>query len=171
MRTILALLLGAIVLASCGQDACPNASASSDAAGAPRIEKLWLIDHAMPDDPWALVLALTFRDSKGDLSNGSVSVYVNGHDTPAKLDLLASFRDSALAEDSAAGTLTLPAIRISNVSNGDSVRLGARLTDASGLQSNCYSLDLDFSVTAAVNRLPPQLRRLWAWLWLGSRYG
>lgn len=168
MRWTTTLLLGSVALASCGQDACPSADDAANGVSVPSIDKLWLVDHAMPDDPWALVLALTFHDSTGDLGPGNASIYINGHDQPATLDLFPSFRESALAPDSTSGTLTLPAIRISNVSNDDTVRLGVRLTDADGRRGNCYGLDLTFGVKAALN-VPQQWLRRWAGLWDSRR--
>jgi hypothetical protein len=154
-------LLGVVVFAGCGQEACPNVDDQKVTTDSPIIDNLWLIDHAMPDDPWALVLALTFQDKNGDLSSGSAAIYINNrHEKPTTVDLFPSFRDSALLPGSTTGTLTLPTIRITNVSDGQTIRLGVRLTDGSKHSSNCYDLDLNFRVKTAASQLTLQLQRI-----------
>ncbi|MBN1962314.1 MAG: hypothetical protein JW841_15370 [Deltaproteobacteria bacterium] len=143
---IVFFILFSSILIGCGQDACPPADGQTNTPSSPKIERIWLIDHPMPDDPWAIVLALSFSDKEGDLQNGSATIYLNGDQTPVTLNLLSSFRDNAIDPNSTSGTITLPVIRMSNIYNNQVIRLGVRIIDEQQYQSNCYSIDLKYSV-------------------------
>ncbi len=136
--------------------------AASDADNAPRLVGMKLVQRAVPSDPWQLVFVLDFRDKDGDLSGGFAQVFLNGKRHESTVALLEIFRQSALANDATSGQLTLP-LRFdeSSVSDGAKVELAVQVVDSATLRSNCYSMDLEFSVKTA-SHTPVAPRVLWA---------
>ena len=159
-RRGLPALLAAVLLAGCGAHACPRPG--SGAATAPVIDQVTVLRDAVPGDPWELVFEAAFRDADGDLGQGVADVYLDESSKPIELELLDLFRASAVALDSPGGTLTIPLRFSSNVDNGDKVRLGLQLVDEAGQRSNCYALDLDFTVTSLAWHLVRRARALTA---------
>ncbi|HSI04934.1 MAG: hypothetical protein ACAI38_15555 [Myxococcota bacterium] len=126
--------------------ACGDQVAVSDQPEAPRIVEVSLPTQ-LAQDPWTLVLALTFHDANADLSGGSVVFYLGSEgESAATQALLPAFKLSALDEGSVDGTLTVPLRFDDDVEDGTDVDLGLQLVDGASLRSNCYGLSLAFEV-------------------------
>lgn len=133
-----------VALAACGSDPCGQES-TSDEAVAPRIKDIEVLTQPVPGDPWEIVLVADFRDSDGDLAQGTALVFLNGKQS-LKLALFEFFRQSALALDATLGQVTLPLRFGDTVQDDADVKVGLMLQDNSQKNSNCYSVDLNFAV-------------------------
>jgi hypothetical protein len=157
--------------AGCGENSCADVEAS-DASAAPEVVGVKLLEDAVPGDPWELVFVTRFRDSDGDLGNGRADVYLNDDAPPAiKLPMRDIFRQSALSLGAESGVLTLPLRFSDTVPNGASVQMGLMLVDNAGHKSNCYSMDLKFTVQPVATVLGRAYRALAGLFSAGQQHG
>ncbi len=127
--------------------ACGDDVAVSGQATAPRILDA-SVTSQLAQDPWTLVLAVTFNDANGDLADGSVVFYLaRQSESAATQSLVPAFKQSALDAGAVEGTLVLPLRFDDDVEDGTEVDLGLQLVDGASLRSNCYGLSLAFEVS------------------------
>jgi hypothetical protein len=113
---------------------------------APVLVHVELVEQQV-QSPWTLLMALDFTDRDGDLADGNVLVYV-GASTPVVLPLRDAFSTSELSPNATSGRIGLPLFVNQGAVPGDTVlRLGFQLQDARQHYSNCYALDLFYTVT------------------------
>ncbi|MEO1484032.1 MAG: hypothetical protein AAFU77_18125, partial [Myxococcota bacterium] len=132
--------------AACGFDACGEA-AESTASTAPRLENLRFANQ-LDGDPWTLVFGAQFTDVDGDLQPGFAEFHLNGATEPSgRFPLESVFRQSALPPDAQGGELALTLRLVRPVDDGSDLRVGLRLIDSAGQPSNCYPVEVEFSVS------------------------
>ena len=134
-------------LNACQPAACDDVPYTPQPQG-PEIRNLTLLRQNHPDDPWSLVFALDFSDPQGAVGGGDVHMYVGGKNTT--FPLLDYFEQSEVAFDATAGTVAIPLHFSDSVRDASTVPLGMQLVNALALRSNCYALDLKFTVRKAV---------------------
>lgn len=162
--TVLAL---ASFVTACGFDAC-GAAAESAAGTAPRVENLRLANQ-LDGDPSTLVFAARFTDADGDLRDGLAAFHLNGGTDPeVEFSLADVYRQSALSADARGGELALTLRLVQAVDDGSNLRIGLRLIDEAGQPSNCFPLEIEFSVVEAALDLERRATELLALLWPGS---
>ena len=106
--------------------------------------------ESLRGDPWTLIFSVSFTDSNGDLGQlGKAEIFLNGNDTPERIELQEIFSQSAVDSGATQGTLALPLRFGESLSDGTQVNLGLQVLDANSFRSNCFSLDLLFGVGAA----------------------
>ena len=64
------------------------------------------------------------------------------------LNLKDVFRQSGVASNAQSGRIAFPLRFKDSIRDGQKVALGVQVVDQSNLKSNCYSIDLEFSVSA-----------------------
>lgn len=134
------------LLSACGENACEGfeASQSNDS---PQITKLRLVNQ-LPGDPWTAIFGLEFTDTNGDLGLGSshAEFFLNGK-SAAKVNLPAFFKGSSVPPNATSGELAVPLRFGETVKDGTIGILGVQLIDTQSHRSNCYALELDFTVS------------------------
>jgi hypothetical protein len=144
-------LVGLALLCGCGSD--DNAHCAQNPQNtfseAPIITDFSLVE-TLKGDPWTLIFSLSFTDSNGDLGQlGKAEIFLNGNDTPERIELQEIFSQSAVESGATEGTLALPLRFGESLADGTQVNLGLQILDANSFRSNCFSLDLFFEVGAA----------------------
>ncbi len=144
-------LAGSVVLAGllgagCDPPYCGPATDVELVDDSPRIGDMRVLNDAVPGDPWEIIFVAEFSDDDGDLEGGVARVYLNGEDEPIELDLFDVFRQGGLPPTAREGTLAMPLRFADTVPDGADVRVGTQLVDDEKHRSNCYGLDLEFSV-------------------------
>jgi len=134
------------VFIGCDRPTCLGLHPASDDRNAPELVHMELLEQSV-QSPWTLLMALDFTDRDGDLGDGNVLIYV-GASTPVTLPLADAFRTSELSSDATSGRIGLPLFVNQGAVPGDTVlRLGFQLEDARQHYSNCYAMDLFYTVT------------------------
>ena len=146
-------LVPGLAAVACGDVVCGDHKRSQRAT-APRIEEVALAGH-IQGDPWSPVFALSFHDSDGDLAAGGGQVYSGSSTKPNDLPLADLFDDGGIDRGATRGILGLALIFSDSVDTGDRAELGFQLLDGSGQRSNCYTVDLLFSVQHAAGEVFP----------------
>lgn len=156
--------LGSALLPGCGFDACGDA-VESTASTAPRLENLRFANQ-LDGDPWTLVFGAQFVDVDGDLQPGTAEFHLNGATEPSgSFPLESIFRQSALPASAQGGELALTLRLVSPVSDGSDLRVGLRLIDAAGQASNCFPVEVEFSVSEIGRYVTDGAGELLASLW------
>jgi hypothetical protein len=132
-----ALLVSALAsFAGCGDGVTPALQA-------------FAFDGQAPQSTLVLLLSFDFEDLDGDLGEGTLRTFLNGKDTSAgALPLLPSFLASGLAPTATSGTvdfvleLAFPSPEEEQPDEGATFRLGARVEDAAGHESEIRELTL-----------------------------
>ncbi len=135
-----------LALSACGFDPCGDApEATSD--DAPVLVDVELANQ-LEGDPATLVFAAEFSDSDGNVGIGDALVHLNGATDPSlSVELPDVFRQSALAADARTGLLSLTLRLTEVVDDGSDLRVGLRLVDGDDQASNCFPVEVEFSVT------------------------
>lgn len=134
-----------------GPTACGGIECRGDAvpvrADAPLILGMGVASQ-VPSDPWRVVLATDFVDWSGDLSGGNAELYTNHSPAVSNTYALTTLFMSSggVPSDATSGRFALPVRFAPNTVDGASLHLGTQLVDAAGHRSNCYVLDLTFSL-------------------------
>jgi hypothetical protein len=142
----------------CGDAHC-GGKAGSNGDRAPVIEKFFVLDQQVPGDPWTVLYGVDFTAPEGTLGNGQAEFFLNNDNTPTTQELADAFRQSGVALTETTGSLWMALRFASDVKDGTKVRLGLQLVDPAGDRSNCYTLDLEFSVSPVATlgpALPPK---------------
>ncbi len=162
-ETLLGLALVSQAVA-CGFDACGSA-AESTAGTAPKVEDLRLASQ-LDGDPATLVFGARFTDADGNLRDGRAAFHLNGSSNPdVEFALSEVFRQSALPVDARGGELALTLRLVQAVDDDSDLRLGLRLIDEAEQPSNCYPLELEFTVADAALDLERRATELFALMW------
>ena len=147
-----AAILVAVCLFStgCGDSACEGFERSAT-DNAPAITELRLVSQ-LSGDPWTTIFGVGFTDSNGDLGSGDghAEFFLNSK-SAASVGLTDLFQGGGVEAAARSGELAVPLRFSENVENGASATLGVQLVDDAGNRSNCYSLDLDFTVSPIQN--------------------
>lgn len=141
------MLLGlGVAGAGCGGPQCQGAPVELG-PHAPMIAGMTLLS-SIPSDPWRLILAVDFIDYDGDLGGGTAQVFANGEGAPSSQpDLAPLFSASGgVPLNATSGSFALP-LRVANTTpDGARLQVMVRLVDSGGNRSNCYRLELGFSL-------------------------
>lgn len=147
----LSLLAVGLSLSACGFDPCGDAPEATG-GNAPVLVDVELANQ-LEGDPSTLVFAAEFSDSDGNVGTGDALVHLNGATDPSlSVALPDVFRQSALAVDARAGLLSLTLRLTEVVDDGSDLRVGLRLVDGDGQASNCFPVEVEFSVTEIAQR-------------------
>ncbi|MBI5509196.1 MAG: hypothetical protein HY903_10620 [Deltaproteobacteria bacterium] len=160
LRGALSVALAAGVAAfgaGCGDTRC-GGNDRQEGGGAPVLENFFLVPEQVPGDPWTIILGADFTDDDGDLGSGKADFYLNEDTQPTEQELTDVFRQSGVGLSEKSGSLWMALRFASTVRSGTTVRLGLQLVDKAGRYSNCYTLDLDFEVTAVAAGVPAAVK-------------
>jgi len=150
MPLLVTIVMMATLGAACGDGdndaACAGKTQSADGSVMPWVSRFRLASQ-LPGDPWTLVFGISFTDGDGDLGDtGAAEFFVNGYSTTT-VDLGQVFALSGVETDARAGEIAVPLRFPDDTSDGSRVRIAVQLLDAAQRRSNCYSLDMNFSVS------------------------
>ena len=147
--TVCAVLVS-VSAAGCGDSACEGFERSvTDEA--PSITKMRLVSQ-LSGDPWTSIFGVGFTDADGDLGVGKAHAefFLNSK-SAATVQLIELFQGGGLEPAAKGGELAIPLRFSETVENGAAATLGVQLVDDDGNRSNCYSLDLNFTVKPVQN--------------------
>lgn len=153
--------LTATALLGCDRPGCDGKDYVAE-PNAPVVTKLELVQQLTErGDPWTLVFGVQFTDANGDVGAGKAEVFLNGSTTPTILALSDDFGHSNVDLQAKSGRIAIPLRFNDSVQDASTVRFGLQLVDAAQLRSNCYSLDLSFTVKPAAQAATQFLNSLW----------
>lgn len=140
-----ALVWACLALAACDRPTCLGMHPLSDDRNAPSIVHIGLVEQQV-QSPWTLLLEVDFTDRDGDVGDGNMLVFV-GASSPVTMPLGEAFATSELDAKATSGRFGLALFVGQGAVPGDTVlRLGFQLQDAHEHYSNCYAMDLFYTV-------------------------
>lgn len=140
-----ALLGLCLSTAACDRPTCLGMHPLSTNRNAPSLVHVALVEQQV-QSPWTLLLAVDFLDRDGDVGNGNMLVFV-GASSPVTIPLAEAFATSELNPAATSGRFGLPLFVGQGAVPGDTVlRLGFQLQDEREHYSNCYAMDLFYTV-------------------------
>ncbi|MEO0812235.1 MAG: hypothetical protein AAFY60_05170, partial [Myxococcota bacterium] len=124
------------------------------------------LSNQLEGDPSTLVFGARFTDADGDLRNGQALFHLNGSGSPNVTFPLADiYRQSALPDGAMGGELALTLRLVADVRDGQTLEIGLRLQDEAEQTSNCFPLEIEFSVASAAQTLEENATELLASVW------
>ena len=95
------------------------------------------------DDPWLVVMNMAFSDSNGDLSGGSLLIFLENKEVN-RMNIAELFKERALNAGATSGELPvlLRIVPVGELVDGALMHVGLALIDEAGLVSNCHSLNI-----------------------------
>lgn len=164
LRLGLVLLCAALTpAAACNRASCDGLHNPTLSASAPVLTHVEMLD-SQPNNPWALVFAVSFTAPQGQVGDGNVLVYT-GANEPASLPLENAFASSGLSFAATTGRIAVPlTLSQGGVQDDAVVRLGFQLEDGQKQYSNCYSMDIhvDIGQAPVTGALQLKSKTLWA---------
>jgi len=144
-----AITTWAAATTGCNQNAGCDGAAYMPEPDDPVITDMQLLGQA-PNNPWTVLLALSFESPQGTLGRGDALFFANSS-TPAKpLGLDGYFSASDVPLDATSGTLAIPLPFAQVAFDSDAaVHLGTKLIDTNNRATNCFSMELNFQLKQA----------------------
>ena len=139
------------MLQGCNRFGC-NGQAYEAKAANPLITDMKLVTQE-DTDPWYTVFSVTFQAQAADLGTGSAMQYYNANSSPRTTQLTDLLQASNVADGATQGIFYLPVNFNDAIQDGDTVRLGTQLKGGGGGLSNCFELDLIFSVKPVASQM------------------
>lgn len=149
MNWLAALIITvAVASAACNRPGCSGASYDPKPHD-PVITQMSYMGQE-EDNPWTVLLALNFTSPLGNLGNGEVKFYANSQSPSSPMDLSTYFNASNVSLDATSGLIAIPLPFAQVGFDYDAtVRLGTEVVDADNRPSNCYTMDLNFTLSLA----------------------
>ncbi len=151
------VVLLSAVLAACEAEPCDDLE-RDETGDAPLVNDFYVLDAAVPGDPWSVLVAVEFEDDDGDLGQGVIKFLLNSGDEPVEQELTGVFRQSGLALDATSGALWTNIRFADTLRDNTRAKLGMQVVDGAGNHSNCYTLELRFDVTLVARAHPCEKR-------------
>lgn len=146
-------------LQACNRYGCDGQAYEAKASN-PLISSMSLVSQ-QAGNPWYTIFSITFKADAADLGGGTALQYYNANSSPRTTPLASLMEASQLDGNATEGVFFLPVYFNNSIQDGDTVRLGTQLKGAGGGMSNCFEMDLMFSVSPVTAGLVEK-SSLWA---------